>query len=47
MAGPATVSGDVGNYLRACVDVVSSTGAERVLGADRVCVGPFAKVQAN
>ena len=41
------VSGDVGNYLRACVDVVSTTGAERVLGADRVCVGPFAKVQAS
>ena len=41
------VSGDVGNYLRACVNVVSSTGAERVLGDDRVCVGPFAKVQAN
>ena len=33
------VAGDAGNYLRACVDVVSTTGAERVLGADRVCVG--------
>ena len=41
------VAGDAGNYLRACVDVVSSAGAERVLGDDRVCVGPFAKVRAN
>ena len=41
------VSGDVGNYLRACVDVVSSAGADRVLGDDRVCVGPFAKVRAS
>ena len=40
-------SGDANNYLRACVDVVSSTNAERVLGEDRVCVGPFAKVQAS
>ena len=41
------VAGDVGNYLRACVDVVSSANADRVLGDDRVCAGPFAKVQAS
>ena len=41
------VAGDVGNYLRACVDVRSALNVDRVLGDDRVCVGPFAKVQAS